>query len=57
MESRQPLRSSSSRGTASVHDDFIYDGLHVQLQPTRFWTRVLALAVDYGILYIRVVPQ
>ncbi len=55
MESRRPLSAASDHETAKAHDDFIYDGLHVQLQPSRLWVRALALAVDYGILYVIIV--
>lgn len=52
MESRQQLGTSSHHETADSPSDLIYDGLRVHLQPTPFFTRTLALAVDYGILYM-----
>ena len=52
MESSQQLRAFSHQEATGSPPDLIYDGLHVQLQPAPFWTRTLALAADYGILYI-----
>ena len=52
MESRQQNDTLSPHRTPDAPSDLVYDGLHVQLKPTPFLTRSLALAVDYGILYI-----
>jgi uncharacterized RDD family membrane protein YckC len=49
MDSNQQL-STYTEGAARPAD-LVYDGLHVQLQPTPFWLRVLALTVDYGCIY------
>lgn len=51
MQSRQQNDTGAHHAT-DAPADLVYDGLHVQLKPTPFLTRSLALAVDYGILYI-----
>jgi uncharacterized RDD family membrane protein YckC len=52
MQSRQPNDTGAHHHATDAPSDLVYDGLHVQLKPTPFLTRYLALAVDYGILYM-----
>ena len=52
MESLQQNHTLSHHQTPDAPSDLVYDGLHVQLKPTPFLRRSLALAVDYGILYM-----
>jgi uncharacterized RDD family membrane protein YckC len=52
MQSRQQNDTRSHHQATDTPSDLVYDGLHVQLKPTPFLTRSLALAVDYGILYM-----
>lgn len=52
MQIRQQNDTESHHQATDAPSDLVYDGLHVQLKPTPFLTRSLALAVDYGILYI-----
>ncbi len=42
----------SSQDVDSSPSDLIYDGLRVQLQPAPFWPRVLALCIDFAMLYL-----
>jgi uncharacterized RDD family membrane protein YckC len=52
MESSKPERALVPQEAVDSSAHLIYDGLRVQLPPAPFWIRALALAADYGILYV-----
>ena len=52
MKSSRHVSAFSPAAGADGPADLVYDGLHVQLQPAPFWLRTLALAVDYGCIYL-----
>ena len=51
MQSSQTVYVSPQHEATNSSSDLIYEGLRVQSQPAPFMMRVLALAIDYGLLY------
>src|SRR5262245_112765 len=54
MESSKQVGAMVHQEAVEAPPDLIYDGLRVQLRPTSFFIRTLALAVDYGLIYIAI---
>lgn len=52
MEARQHVETRLPTEVTEAQTDLVYDGLRVHLQPAPFMLRALALAVDYGCLYV-----
>lgn len=51
MVTSQLTDTVSPEDVEHTSSDLIYDGLRVQLQPAPFWPRVLALCIDFAMLY------